>query len=513
MAGTGVSGLQASRPSGGKGRPMARPKKVYFCSECDWEGPKWEGCCPGCRTFGTIPDDPRLDGPAPMRTLGMGLHAGGERATPVKLTDVSSADIDRWSTGISELDMVLGGGIVPGSVVLIGGAPGIGKSTLTLQALGAMQAAGIESLYVSGEESAAQVKMRAERIGGAAVTVTYLGETNVEAILDEARRSKPKVLLVDSIQTLHSSSVDSEPGNPSQIKRCGAALLAFAKSTGTAVWIIGHVTKDGSIAGPRMLDHMVDTTTFFEEAGGQDFRVLRAFKNRFGNTNEIGVFRMTATGLECVLNPSELFLSQRRQGAPGSAVVPILEGARPLLVEIQALATQAPYGSPQRVASGVDRKRLALLLAVIEKHLGLQFKLFDVFVSVAGGLNISETVGDAATAAALISSVANRAIAANVAILGEIGLGGELRAVSQVERRIAELVRMGFNHVYVPSQSVPKLQTAGVTIEGVDDVATLIERVIGPIESLDEESIEDRGPRTASVAVTASREEMTFGRA
>lgn len=461
---------------------MAKPKKVYFCSECDWEGPKWQGVCPGCRRYNSIPEEPRLDTPGPSRPIGMGVHSGNGAVKPVCLTDIDATDVKRIPTGISEFDTVLGGGIVPGSMLLIGGEPGIGKSTLTLQALGLLQENGVKGLYVSGEESAAQVKMRADRIGGGARTITYLGETNIEAILDQASRMRPDVLLIDSIQTLYSSNVDSEPGNPSQIKRCGASLLSFAKSTGVAVWVIGHVTKDGSIAGPRMLDHMVDTTTYFEQAGGQDFRVLRAFKNRFGNTNEIGVFRMTGEGLECVDNPSELFLSQRRANAPGSAVVAVLEGTRPLLVEIQALATEAPYGSPQRVASGMDRKRLSLLLAVIEKHLGLQFKLIDVFVNVAGGLRISETVGDAAAAVALISSVFDRPIPHDVAILGEVGLGGEIRAVSQLERRVGELARMGFKRVYVPIRSVPRGGMEGIEVIGVDTISDLVDQVLGPLE-------------------------------
>jgi DNA repair protein RadA/Sms len=425
---------------------MGRGRTVYVCTECGDDTPRWQGQCPSCREWNTLVEQ------------AVGARRGGGRAaasvaevsaSPLPLREVAATDGERWRTGVGEFDFVLGGGIVPGSVVLVGGEPGIGKSTLLLQVSAHLQRAGLATLYVSGEESALQVRLRADRLGGDAGDVLILAETALESILAHAQQSAPKVLLVDSIQTVHTSDLEGAPGNVGQVRECAARLQRFAKQSGTAVLLVGHVTKGGGIAGPKTLEHIVDTVLYFEGAGGQDHRVLRATKNRFGGVDEIGVFRMTAAGLVPVENPSELFLGERDGSTSGSAVVATMEGSRPLLVEIQALATRAPYGAPQRVTTGFDHKRLALLLAVLEKRAGIAFGQLDVFLNVVGGIRIVETAADVAVAAALASSVMDRPLPADAVFIGELGLGGELRAVGQLERRLGEAARMGFREAWV----------------------------------------------------------------
>jgi DNA repair protein RadA/Sms len=353
---------------------------------------------------------------------------------------------------------------VPGSVVLLGGEPGIGKSTLLLQMAASLEAAGRSTLYVSGEESALQVRLRADRIRGPAHKVALLAETELDAILRSAAEAAPAVLLVDSIQTVYAPELEGAPGNVGQVRECAARLQRFAKDTGTAVFLVGHVTKGGGIAGPKTLEHIVDTVVYFEAAGGLDHRVLRTTKNRFGGTDEIGVFRMTSEGLIPAGNPSELFLGDRTAGASGSAVVPIMEGTRPLLVEIQALATRAAYGAPQRVSTGFDPKRLALLLAVLEKRAGIAFNQLDVFLNVVGGLRLAETAADLAVTVALASSVFDRPVPADAVLLGEVGLGGEIRPVGQVERRLGEAARMGFGVAYLPPRARPPQLPPGLRL-------------------------------------------------
>jgi DNA repair protein RadA/Sms len=450
---------------------MARTRTAFFCRECGNEAAKWQGRCPGCGEWNTLVEEPTA-ARRPAAAAGNGRRAAAA-AEPVRLRDVRGAEDTRWSTGIAELDHVLGGGVVPGSVVLIGGEPGIGKSTLLLQAAARLEAAGRATLYASGEESALQVRLRADRLGPAAGAVTLLAETDLEHLLGRAAEQAPAVLLVDSIQTVHTRELEGAPGNVGQVRECAARLQRWAKESGTAVFLVGHVTKGGGIAGPKTLEHIVDTVLHFEAAGGLDTRVLRATKNRFGGVDEIGVFRMTAAGLEPVANPSELFMGDRGRAASGSAVVATMEGTRPLLVEVQALATKAPYGAPQRVSTGIDHKRLSLLLAVLEKRAGLHFGALDVFLNVAGGLRLTETAGDVAVAAALASSVYDRPLPADAVFVGELGLGGEIRPVGQTERRLAEAARMGFRTAYLAARGVPQTLPPGISAVPVSDVRAL----------------------------------------
>lgn len=455
---------------------MAKARTQFFCTECGNDTLRWQGQCPACQAWNTLVEErlpPRSRATAAQTAAG----AGGARAEPVRLRDVQGADERRWSSGLDEFDFVLGGGIVPGSVVLVGGEPGIGKSTLLLQVAARLETAGMATLYVSGEESALQVRLRADRLGGGAGDVHILPETELEAILARAAETTPRALLVDSIQTVYTPDLDGAPGNVGQVRECAARLQRFAKETGTAVFLVGHVTKGGGIAGPKTLEHIVDTVLYFESTGSLDHRVLRATKNRFGGVDEIGVFRMAEEGLLPVPNPSELFLSDRAEGRAGSAVVTSMEGSRPLLVEVQGLATRAPYGAPQRVSTGFDHKRLALLLAVLEKRAGLSFSQLDVFLNVVGGMRIVETAGDAAVAAALASSVFDRPVPPDAVVVGELGLGGELRAVGQMERRLAEAARMGFRTAFLSARGRPRQTPAGIEIVETADVAELIERL------------------------------------
>jgi DNA repair protein RadA/Sms len=454
---------------------MAKTKTRFLCTECGNDTLRWQGQCPACGAWNSLVEEV-----APPRERSAGPHGGrggGSRAAPVRLREVEGSDEQRWSTGLDEFDFVLGGGVVPGSVVLVGGEPGIGKSTLLLQVAARLEAAGLGTLYVSGEESAMQVRLRANRLGGGAGEVRVLPETELEAILVRAAESAPRALLVDSIQTVYTPDLEGAPGNVGQVRECAARLQRFAKETGTAVFLVGHVTKGGGIAGPKTLEHIVDTVLYFESTGSLDHRVLRATKNRFGGVDEIGVFRMAVEGLVPVPNPSELFLSDRTHGGSGSAVIAAMEGSRPLLIEVQALATRAPYGAPQRVTAGFDHKRLALLLAVLEKRAGIAFGQLDVFLNVVGGMRITETAGDAAVAAALASSVLDRPVPADAVVIGEVGLGGELRTVGQVERRLAEAARMGFRTAFVSARGRPRLAPEGIQIVETADVRELIERL------------------------------------
>jgi DNA repair protein RadA/Sms len=379
-----------------------------------------------------------------------------------RLRDVAGSESPRWKTGLNEFDFALGGGIVPGSMVLIGGEPGIGKSTLLLQIAARLQNAGRRALYASGEESPLQVRLRADRLEESAGDVELLSETNLETVIATAAAATPDVLVVDSIQTLYTSDLEGAPGNVGQVRECAARLMRFAKESGTTVFVVGHVTKGGGIAGPKTLEHIVDTVLYFEGESSLDHRILRATKNRFGSVDEIGVFRMTERGLEAVANPSELFLGDRETTASGSAVTALLEGTRPVLIEVQALATKAGFGTPQRVSTGFDSRRLALLLAVLEKRAGLSFGQLDVFLNIVGGVRMQEPSGDLAVAAALASSVYDRATPSDAVFIGELGLGGEIRPVSQVERRIAEAKNLGMRRVFISERSAPRSVKNGV---------------------------------------------------
>ena len=462
----------------------AKARSVYRCTECGAEYPKWQGRCDTCGEWNTLVEEA-----APAKTAAaaksagaqrrLGGHAalgeGGSVATTPRLREVQGTERERLRTGLAEFDFVLGGGIVPGSMVLVGGEPGIGKSTILLQVCALLQTAGAGTLYVSGEESPLQVKLRADRLETSAGDVQLLSETMLETIIATGAAQGPSVMIVDSIQTVFTQDLEGAPGNVGQVRECAARLMRFAKESGVATFVVGHVTKGGGIAGPKTLEHIVDTVLYFEGDAALDYRVLRATKNRFGSVDEIGVFRMTQAGLVAVENPSELFMGDRLESASGSAVTALMEGTRPVLIEIQGLAAKAGFGTPQRVATGYDGRRLALLLAVLDKRAGIGFSQLDVFLNVVGGVRLNEPVGDLAVAAALASSVYDRPLPTDAIFLGEVGLGGEIRPVSQSERRLAEAAKMGMTRAYMAERGIPKRPPAGIRPIGVRTIAQLFD--------------------------------------
>jgi DNA repair protein RadA/Sms len=456
--------------------PKAR--SVFRCTNCGAEQPRWVGRCDVCGEWNSLVEEVVQKSSAAggsSRRIGghRTLAEGGSVGQPRKLKDVAGAAEPRWQVGLAEFDFVLGGGIVPGSMILIGGEPGIGKSTLLLQVAAQLEASGRRTLYVSGEESPLQVRLRAERLAANATEVNLLGETLLETIIATAAATEPSVLVVDSIQTVFTADLDGAPGSVGQVRECAARLMRFAKETGITVFVVGHVTREGGIAGPKTLEHIVDTVLYFEGEGMLDHRILRAIKNRFGSVDEIGVFRMTQAGLDPVANPSELFMGDRDNQTSGSAVTALLEGSRPVLIEVQGLAAKSGFGTPQRVATGFDNRRLALLLAVLDKRAGLSFSQLDVFLNVVGGVRLQEPAGDLAVAAALASSVYDRAVGSDAVFLGEVGLGGEIRPVSQSERRLAEAAKMGMGTAFMAHRSVPSRVPKGIRPVGVRTVAEL----------------------------------------
>lgn len=443
---------------------MSKLRVQYVCQSCGHASPKWLGRCPECGEWNSLVEEiPTAAG-----------HARGAPSTssaPIPITEVPEATEPRVSTGMAELDRVLGGGLVAGSLVLIGGEPGIGKSTLLTMISQRLASRGGTVLYVSGEESTQQIKLRAQRLGASARSLLLLAETSLDAIIDAVGKVQPQVLVVDSIQTVYKPDLPSAPGSVGQVRESTANLLRLAKGSGTAVLLVGHVTKEGQIAGPRVLEHIVDTVLYFEGDRQHAYRILRATKNRFGSTNEIGVFEMRAEGLREVSNPSAAFLSERAREAPGSSVVCAQEGSRPLLVEIQALVTPTAFGMPRRTASGLDYNRLVVLLAVLEKRAGLHLGSQDVYVSVAGGLTIDEPAVDLGIAAAVASSLRNRSVDQTAVAIGEVGLAGEIRAVSQLGVRIAEAARMGFRRVVTPRAGAEEQQRDGLEAVPVEDLS------------------------------------------
>ncbi len=460
---------------------MPKVKTVYRCTECGAEHPRWAGRCDACGEWNALVEEAVAPRPtsagARRRAAGAPATNGGSVAVAARLGDVHGSQARRWTTGIDELDFVLGGGIVPGSMVLIGGEPGIGKSTLLLQVAARLQQGGHRALYVSGEESPLQVKLRADRLAESSAGVELLTETQLETILATGAAMEPHAMFIDSIQTVFTADLEGAPGNVGQVRECAARLMRFAKDSGTAVFVVGHVTKGGGIAGPKTLEHIVDTVLYFEGEGFLDQRVLRATKNRFGGVDEIGVFRMTEQGLIAVENPSALFLGDRQQHASGSAITALMEGTRPLLVEIQGLAAKAGFGTPQRVTTGYDARRLALLLAVLDKRAGLAIGQLDVFVNVVGGLRIQEPAGDLAVAASLASSVYDRPLPVDATFLGEVGLAGEIRPVSQAERRNGEAEKMGMRTVYLAERSIPRRAPKEIQVIGARTVHELFQRL------------------------------------
>ncbi len=437
---------------------MKKAKTVYVCGECDYQSAKWLGRCPQCGSWNTFSEEtyeeePTAATPAAKRQT-MLVRAPGE-FEPQRLTDEELPDYLRRATGIGEFDRVLGGGIVEGSVVLLSGEPGIGKSTLLLQVCASLAEDRIV-LYVSGEESAAQISMRAKRLGIHPKNLYVLTETNVEKVLSHATKLHPDVIIVDSIQTMYHSESNTIPGSVTQIRESAGIFINKAKTDGTAVLLVGHVNKEGSIAGPKVLEHMVDTVLYFEGESRQNCRMIRAIKNRFGSTNELGVFEMTDRGLREVISPSEMLIADRPQGVSGNCAICVIEGTRPLIAEVQVLATPTVFPSPRRMSMGVDYNRSSLILAVLEKRLGLQFSTHDVYVNVIGGIKIEETASDVGLALSMISSLRDLPIPDDVLCIGELGLSGEVRAVSRIEQRIHEGERLGFTKIVVPSRNLQK---------------------------------------------------------
>ncbi len=425
---------------------MAKTRTTYFCQNCGAQSAKWIGKCPVCNEWNTYVEEvvQREDTKISSKSFSV-----KREAKPIPLKSVERLEIERIDTLDSELNRVLGGGIVPGSLVLIGGEPGIGKSTLMLQLAIHLQKHRI--LYVSGEESEQQIKMRADRVATPSDECYIFSETNTQTILRQAEELRPDLIIVDSVQTLHSSHVESPPGSVSQIRECTGELQRFAKETNTPVFLIGHITKDGSIAGPKLLEHIVDAVLQFEGDRNYTYRILRTLKNRFGSTSEIGIYEMLGNGLRPVLNPSEILLTQRNEQPSGIAIASMMEGMRPFLVETQALVSPAFYGTPQRSATGFDARRMNMLLAVLEKRSGFRFGTKDVFLNIAGGIRVEDPAMDLSVIAALVSSYEDKAISATICFSAEVGLSGEVRAVSRIEQRIAEADKLGFEKIFISS--------------------------------------------------------------
>ncbi len=431
---------------------MAKPKIVYSCQSCGYQSPKWMGKCPDCNQWNSFAEE-KYEKPAYPR----GELSLGTREAPAPIHEIDTSEDGRVLSGIGEFDRVLGGGLVAGSVILIGGDPGIGKSTLLLQAFAAVSRKGLTCLYVSGEESQRQIKMRAERLGIAAPNLLILSETSLERIVEQVKKIKPGLLVIDSIQTIFTSTIPSAPGSIAQVRESSGSIIVLAKKTGLTTFLIGHVTKDGAIAGPRVLEHMVDTVLYFEGERGHSFRILRAVKNRFGSTNEIGVFEMKEAGLKEVTNPSEIFLMERPLEVPGSAVICSMEGTRPILVELQALVSRSFLAVPRRTTIGVDHNRVALLVAVLEKKMGAQLFNQDIFVNVAGGVHVDEPAVDLGIIAAVASSHKEKNIDPRTVFFGEVGLAGEIRGISQAEARVKEAGKLGFERCILPASNSSQL--------------------------------------------------------
>ena len=441
---------------------MAKSKSVYTCTECGGQVPKWQGQCPHCMAWNTLVETVAEAAPSANRYSALAQPSQLQR-----LSDVEALETPRQTTGIAEFDRVLGGGLVPGGVVLIGGDPGIGKSTLLLQALCHLGASN-KVLYVSGEESAQQIALRAKRLSLDAGPVQLLAEIQLEKISATLLAQKPDVAVIDSIQTVYSEALQSAPGSVAQVRECAAQLTRLAKQTGITVILVGHVTKEGALAGPRVLEHIVDTVLYFEGDSNSSFRLIRAFKNRFGAVNELGVFAMTEKGLREVSNPSALFLSHHGQEVAGSCVMVTQEGTRPLLVEVQALVDEAHAPNPRRLSVGLEQNRLAMLLAVLHRHAGIACFDQDVFVNAVGGVKITEPAADLAVLLAIVSSLRNKPLPAKLVVFGEVGLAGEVRPVQRGQERLKEAAKLGFTHAVIPKANNPKQRIAGMEVVAVD---------------------------------------------
>jgi len=453
---------------------VPKERSAFVCQNCGYTSLRWMGRCPDCGSWNTLVEERQ----EPARRASSGTGGTGRAGAPVPVDSVEGDAAERAGTGIGELDRVLGGGIVKGSLVLVGGDPGVGKSTLLLQVASAVAHSGARVLYVSGEESASQTKMRAQRIGALSRNLLVYAETDVAEIERHIGAQSPALVVVDSIQTMHIPDLESAPGSVTQVRESAARFLGLAKGLGVSVFLVGHMTKSGSIAGPRVLEHIVDTVLYFEGEGSSSYRILRAQKNRFGSTNEIGVFEMGDKGLEGVQNPSAIFLDGRPEGVSGSAVAACSEGTRPVLVEVQALVTKSLLGMPRRMAQGLDNNRLSLLLAVLEKRAGLELGAYDVYLKIAGGLKVEEPGIDLAVGVAVASAFLDKTVNATTVLFGEIGLGGEIRATPRVEERVNEALRMGFDRC-VTALSGKKRSgrlPEGITVVPVRDIRAALQQ-------------------------------------
>ena len=452
---------------------MAKAKTMYVCSQCGYETPRWLGRCPDCGSWNTLEEQQAAsESKLPEKKI---RRAPGTDAEALRIDLIPDESSERRSCGIGELDRVLGGGLVAGSLVLVGGDPGIGKSTLLTQVCANLADAGETVLYVSGEESARQIKMRANRLGASGAGFYVLSENDVNGVSKRMEQLSPSVMVIDSIQTMYLPEIASAPGSVSQVRECASLLMRLAKNSGCSVFLVGHVTKEGSIAGPRILEHMVDAVLYFEGDRQHQYRLLRAVKNRFGSVNELGMFEMASEGMIEVPNASEALLSERAHDASGCVVMAAMEGSRPFLTDVQALVATTVFGNPRRMASGMDQGRLALLLAVMEKRAGFRLYDKDVYINIAGGMSITEPAADLALCAAVASSFKNRPIDSDCSVIGEIGLAGEIRAVPQAERRIAECARMGFQRIILPKANLRSVRSDhGATLIGVETVAEAI---------------------------------------
>jgi DNA repair protein RadA/Sms len=430
---------------------LAKIKTKFVCQECGYESAKWMGKCPGCNNWNSFVEETAITGKQTRHTFS-GITTAGSK--PERITSIVSEQEPRITTDLKELNRVLGGGIVPGSLVLIGGDPGIGKSTLLLQVSQQLAKKQLPVLYISGEESTRQTKLRADRLGVSSDSLYVLAETNMLSITNHIEQLKPSLVIIDSIQTIYREEVTSAPGSVSQVRECTSELMRIAKTSSIPILIVGHVTKEGAIAGPRLLEHMVDTVLYFEGERHHTYRILRGVKNRFGSTNEMGIFEMKEEGLREVLNPSEIFLEERSQGSAGSTVVASMEGTRPILVEIQALISPSSFGNPRRMATGVDHNRVSLLMAVLEKRVGLMLQNQDAYIKVAGGVKLDEPAIDLATAISIASSFRDIPTRPDDIFVGEVGLTGEIRRVSRIEQRVQEAAKLGFKRVICPQNNL-----------------------------------------------------------
>ncbi|MCK8825823.1 DNA repair protein RadA [Fuchsiella alkaliacetigena] len=457
---------------------MAKKKSRYVCQECGYESLKWNGKCSGCGMWNTLVEEAYNDD----KNEEVDLSSFQPQGQVSRVDKIQATEVTRFATKIKELDRVLGGGIVPGSLILIGGAPGIGKSTLLLQISDRIASEYGRVLYISAEESEYQVKLRADRLKVTDSELYILAETNYFLIEKEIKDIEPDLVVVDSIQTIYDPDYDSAPGSVSQVRECAAKLMRLAKTENIPVFLVGHITKKGSIAGPKVLEHMVDTVLYFDDEQHHLYRVLRAAKNRFGSTNEIGIFEMKQQGLVEVLNPSQRFVSERPSEVSGSVIVASIEGSRPILVEVQALVSSANFGTPSRMTSGVDHKRVSLILAVLEKKVGLQVQDQDVYINIAGGMKVDEPGIDLGIAIAVISSLRDFSLADDLLVIGELGLSGEVRAVAQIERRIKEAKKLGFNKFLIPNSNYDSLEIGSEInkdILGISQITEVLDLVFG----------------------------------